>query len=55
MRKQYRYNRAADNDPHGTMADVAIAIWGKEAGGSMAAAHLVYVGCVGTQNQPKKH
>jgi hypothetical protein len=38
----------------GTMADVAMAIWGKDAGGRAAAAHLVYVGCVGTQNQPPK-
>ena len=32
-----------------------MAIWGKDAGGRAAAAHLVYVGCVGTQNQPKNH
>ncbi len=30
-----------------------MAIWGKETGGKATAAHLVYVGCVGTQNQPK--
>jgi hypothetical protein len=36
------------------MVDVAMAIWGKDAGGKVAAAYLVYVGCVGTQNQPKK-
>jgi hypothetical protein len=36
------------------MADVSMAIWGKDAGGRAAAAHLVYVGCVGICGNPKQ-
>ncbi len=35
------------------MADVAMAMWGKDAGGRMAVAHLVFVCCVGAQKPLK--
>ncbi len=34
------------------MTDVAMAKWGKEAGGRAAAAHLVYVSCVDGNPKP---